>query len=98
MEFESRVQIIDKFIRGLGFYLFGSISIYSLKEGINDGFLTPFRVKQISTDLDEYVYTSDDTVIEGEIETDKTYTEADFNTLIEIEERERKRVELFYLR
>jgi type I restriction enzyme R subunit len=25
--------------------------------GINDGFLTPFKVKQISTTLDEYVYT-----------------------------------------
>jgi type I site-specific restriction endonuclease len=30
---------------------------YSLKEGINDGFLTPFKVKQIATTLDEYVYT-----------------------------------------
>ena len=37
------------------------VYIYSLKEGINDGFLTPFRVKQISTTLDEYVYTPDDT-------------------------------------
>jgi type I restriction enzyme R subunit len=69
--------------------------IYSLKDGINAGFLTPFRLKQISTDLDEYVYKSDDTVIEGEIEEAKTYTEADFNKIIEIEERERKRVELF---
>jgi type I restriction enzyme R subunit len=71
------------------------VFIYSLKDGINDGFLTPFRVKQISTDLDDYVYESDDTVIEGEIEAAKTYTEADFNTLIEIEARERKRVGLF---
>ena len=37
------------------------VYIYSLKEGINDGFLTPFKVKQISTTLDEYVYTPDDT-------------------------------------
>jgi type I restriction enzyme R subunit len=44
------------------------VFIYSLKDGINDGFLTPFRVKQISTTLDEYVYTPDDTVVEGEIE------------------------------
>ena len=28
------------------------VYIYSLKEGINDGFLTPFKVKQISTTLD----------------------------------------------
>ncbi len=44
------------------------VYIYSLKDGINDGFLTPFKVKQISTTLDEYVYTPDDKVIEGEIE------------------------------
>ena len=41
---------------------------YSLKEGINDGFLTPFKVKQIATTLDEYVYTPDDKLIEGEVE------------------------------
>ena len=38
------------------------VYIYSLKEGINDGFLTPFKVKQIPTTLDEYVYTPDDKV------------------------------------
>ena len=42
---------------------------YSLKDGINDGFLTPFRVKQISTTLDDYIYTPDDQLIEGEVET-----------------------------
>ena len=68
---------------------------YSLKDGINDGFLTPFRVKQISTTLDEYVFTPDDTVIEGEVEASKRYTEADFNKIIEIKEREKKRVEIF---
>lgn len=67
---------------------------YSLKDGINDGFLTPFRVKQISTTLDEYVYTPDDMVVEGEIEAGKRYVEQDFNRRIEIMERERKRVEI----
>ena len=71
------------------------VYIYSLKEGINDGFLTPFRVKQIATTLDEYVYTPDDTVVEGEIETGKRYTETDFNKIIEIKERETHRVKLF---
>ncbi len=71
------------------------VYIYSLKEGINDGFLTPFKVKQISTTLDEYIYTPDDQLIEGEIETDKLYTEDDFNKIIEIKEREKKRVEIF---
>jgi type I restriction enzyme R subunit len=68
---------------------------YSLRDGINDGFLTPFRVKQINTTLDEYVYTPDDTLIDGEIEQGRRYDEADFNRIIEIREREKKRVEIF---
>jgi type I restriction enzyme R subunit len=71
------------------------VYIYSLKEGINDGFLTPFRVKQISTTLDEYVYTPDDTVVEGEVEAGKRYEETDFNKIIEIKAREAHRVKLF---
>ena len=71
------------------------VYIYSLKEGINDGFLTPFKVKQFSTTLDEYVYTPDDKLIEGEIESGKRYTETDFNKIIEIKEREAHRVKLF---
>lgn len=38
----------------------------SLKDGINDVFVTPFCVKQIQTTLDYYTFTSDDTVVEGE--------------------------------
>jgi type I restriction enzyme R subunit len=71
------------------------VFIYSLKDGINDGFLTPFRVKQIATTLDDYVYTPDDTLVEGEIEAGRRYEEADFNRIIEIKEREKKRVEIF---
>jgi type I restriction enzyme R subunit len=71
------------------------VYVYSLKEGINDGFLTPFKVKQISTTLDEYVYTPDDKLVEGEIEAGKRYTETDFNKVIEIREREAHRVKVF---
>jgi type I restriction enzyme R subunit len=71
------------------------VYVYSLKEGINDGFLTPFKVKQISTTLDEYVYTPDDQLVEGEVESGKLYTERDFNKIIEIKEREAHRVKLF---
>ncbi|MGE0367270.1 MAG: EcoAI/FtnUII family type I restriction enzme subunit R [Phycisphaerales bacterium] len=67
---------------------------YSLKEGINDGFLTPFKVKQIATTLDEYVYTPDDAVVEGEIVPGKRYVENEFNRVIEIKEREVYRVRL----
>jgi type I restriction enzyme R subunit len=68
------------------------VYIYSLKEGINDGFLTPFKVVQVSTTLDDYVYTPDDTIVEGEVEDGRRYTESDFNRIIEIKEREEKRV------
>ena len=71
------------------------VYVYSLKEGINDGFLTPFKVKQIQTTLDEYVYTSDDEVLEGEVEEGKRYREEDFNRVIEIRERERARVKIY---
>lgn len=71
------------------------VYVYSLKEGINDGFLTPFKVKQIDTTIDEYLFTSDDTVLEGEIEEGKRYTEAEMNRIIEIKEREEYRVKIF---
>ena len=71
------------------------VYIYSLKEGINDGFLTPFKVKRVKTTLDDYRYTSDDTIVEGEIEEGKLYEEKDFNRTIEIVEREAKRVNIF---
>ena len=71
------------------------VYIYSLKEGINDGFLTPFKVKRIKTTLDDYIYVSDDKIIEGEIEEGRLYTEPDFNKIIEIKAREAYRVKIY---
>ncbi len=76
-------------------YFGDPVYIYSLKEGINDGFLTPFKVKQIATTLDDYVYARDDEIIEGDLEEGKRYTEGDFNRIIEIKAREQYRVKLF---
>jgi len=76
-------------------YFGDPVYIYSLKEGINDGFLTPFKVKRIKTTLDDYIYTSDDQIIEGEIEEGKLYSEPDFNKIIEIKAREAKRVQIY---
>jgi type I restriction enzyme, R subunit len=67
---------------------------YSLKEGINDGYLTPFKVQQIATTLDDYTYTPDDAVIEGEVIEGKRYVEGEFNRVIVIPEREAYRVKL----
>jgi type I restriction enzyme R subunit len=68
---------------------------YSLKDGINDGFLTPFRVRKYQGTMDNYVWTSDDTVIEGAVDTQKEYESKEFNVSIEIREREKHRVREF---
>ena len=76
-------------------YFGDPVYIYSLKEGVNDGFLTPFKVKRISTTIDDYIYTPDDKVLDGEIEQGKLYEEKDFNRKIVIPARERYRVKAF---
>lgn len=76
-------------------YFGDPVYIYSLKDGIQDGFLTPFKVRQIATTLDDYTYAPDDDLLEGEIETGKVYLEADFNRKIVIKEREHFRVRKF---
>ncbi|WP_321315155.1 EcoAI/FtnUII family type I restriction enzme subunit R [Halarcobacter sp.] len=68
---------------------------YSLKEGINDGFLTPFKVKDISTTGDTYIYTDEDEILEGEIEEGREYTKEEQNKIIEIMDIEKYRVKLF---
>jgi len=86
----KRTDNVDTYL-----YFGEPVFIYSLKEGINDGFLTPFKVKRIKTTLDDYIYTSDDDVLEGEVEEGKIYKETDFNKTIEIKEREKKRVKIY---
>jgi type I restriction enzyme R subunit len=71
------------------------VYVYSLKEGIEDGFLTPFRVMQISTTLDEYVYSPEDQVIAGQIDEAHVYTESEINKIIKIRAREVARVRKF---
>ena len=65
---------------------------YSLKQGIEDGFLTPYRVKISESNIDTYQFDPDDDV-EGDIDVNKTYTEKDFyNGNIEIRQRDEHRV------
>lgn len=67
---------------------------YSLKQAINDGYLTPFRVRQITDNFGTYEYNIAD-IITGEIDKEKTYHEPDFNKNIELREREEERVKTF---
>ncbi|MEO9781632.1 MAG: DEAD/DEAH box helicase family protein [Sedimentitalea sp.] len=68
---------------------------YALRDGIEDGYLTPFKVRQMVSTIDEYVYDGVDELVAGEAEVGETFTEGDFNTRIIIEDRELSRVREF---
>ncbi len=69
---------------------------YSLRQGIEDGFLTPFRHINMKSNIDDYIYSPDDEVVSGEVERGKVYTEADFyKGDIKIRERDEARVKEF---
>lgn len=75
---------------------------YSLKEGINDGYLTPFRHVVLQSNIDNYVYQPTDTIVDGDIDEveklvkGKTYVETDFyQGKIEIKQRDEVRVRQF---
>lgn len=68
---------------------------YALRDGIEDGFLTPFKVRQMVSTIDEYVFDGADELVAGEAELGQTFTEGDFNTRIVIKDRELSRVQEF---
>lgn len=68
---------------------------YALRAGIEDGFLTPFKVRQMASTIDTYVYDPDDEVVGGDIDPDHEYTEAEINAKIIIPEREQSRIHEF---
>jgi len=55
---------------------------YSLKDGINDGYLSPYKVKKVRTNIDSYIYTDADKVLEGAVEDRRVYRKRDFNRVI----------------
>ncbi len=67
---------------------------YSLKDGIEDGFLTPFKVKRITTTMDRYMFHPTDTVESGEVDKEREYSLSDFNNKIYLPEREDKMVQI----
>jgi type I restriction enzyme R subunit len=68
---------------------------YALRAGIEDGFLTPFKVRQMASTIDSYVYDPNDEVVSGEIDPDHEYTETQINSKIVIPEREQSRIHEF---
>ncbi|MBB1564849.1 DEAD/DEAH box helicase family protein [Candidatus Gracilibacteria bacterium] len=59
---------------------------YSLKSGIDDGFLTPFKIKRIKLNIDEFVLQSSDTIVSGEVRKN-IYDVKDMDKNIILEER-----------
>ena len=76
-------------------YFGDPVYTYALKQGIGDGFLTPFKLRQMASTLDTYTFSDGDEVLSGEIDPDREYTEADFNTRLIIDAREESRVQEF---
>jgi len=68
---------------------------YALRDGIEDGFLTPFKVRQMASTMDAYVYDGTDEVLSGEVELGDHFGESAFNTRVIINERELARVREF---
>ena len=67
-------------------YFWTPVYQYSLKDWINDWFLSPYKVKRIRTSIDELVLNTWDTVVKWEIE--KTlYEIQDFDRIIVVPER-----------
>ena len=67
------------------------IYTYSLKEGIEDGFLAPFKVVNITTNIgDEWRPTKGQTDINGNLIEDRIYNNTDYDYNIVIEDRIRE--------
>ena len=76
-------------------YFGDPVYTYALKDGINDGFLTPFKVKEIKTNYDEYIVTADDTILAGEAEIGDAFTYRDYGRKIILQQVEEYRVKEF---
>ena len=68
---------------------------YSLREGIEDGYLTPFRVRQYQSTVDTYTFEGEDKVVAGEVADGTMFAEKDFNRIVRMRARELHRVKTF---
>lgn len=68
---------------------------YSLREGIDDGYLTPFRVRQYVSTIDTYTFEGEDKVVRGEVADGTQFAERDFNRIVKMRKRELHRVRTF---
>lgn len=76
-------------------YFGDPVYTYALRDGIEDGFLTPFKVRQMASTIDEYIYDPEDELLAGWTEEGERFEEPDFNKRIIIRARELSRVKEF---
>lgn len=62
---------------------------YSLKQGIEDGFLAPYLIHQVNLDIDTQGYTpkTGERDLDGKVLEQKTYTYKDFDRVLVVDER-----------
>lgn len=73
-------------------YFGDPVYTYSLRQGIDDGFLAPYKVIRVATDVDTFGYRPEEGATDdagNEIE-DKEYTTKDFDRKIILPERDKK--------
>jgi len=73
-------------------YFGDPIYTYSLKDGIDDGFLAPYKVIRVATDVDTFGYRPEqgETDDDGNEIEDKEYSTKDFDRTIILPERDKK--------
>lgn len=70
-------------------YFGDPVYVYSLKEGIEDGFLAPYKVVRVDIDVDLQGWrpTKGQTDLNGEVIDDRIYNQKDFDRTMVIDER-----------
>ncbi|HBI8244138.1 TPA: DEAD/DEAH box helicase family protein [Escherichia coli] len=70
-------------------YFGDPVYVYSLKEGIEDGFLAPYKVVRVDIDVDlqGWCPTKGQTDLNGEVIDDRIYNQKDFDRTMVIDER-----------
>ncbi|EHT4059414.1 DEAD/DEAH box helicase family protein [Escherichia coli] len=70
-------------------YFGDPVYVYSLKEGIEDGFLAPYKVVRVDIDVDLQGWrpTKGQTDLNGEVIDDRIYNQTDFDRTMVIDER-----------
>jgi type I restriction enzyme R subunit len=73
-------------------YFGDPIYTYSLKQGIDDGFLAPYKVVRIATDVDTFGWRPEEGMVDdkGEAIEDREYTSKDIDRKLVLPERDQK--------